>query len=84
MNARLAPSRRAALARSALLLAAALVVSGAMYSINGPPTAARLSPFDEFRHFAPSLGHGLADLLTQTLALLGLTWLFREGLKVRL
>ena len=55
-----------------------------MLSANGPPTLDRKSRFDEFKVFAPSVGRGLSELVTETLVLLGITWLCRDGLKIRL
>ena len=80
--ARPKPGRR--LLRSLLLLGAAVLIAAVMYSSNGAPTLSRKSRFDEFKVFAPSLGRGLSELITESLVLLGVTWLCRDGLKIRL
>lgn len=84
MRIRLAPSWLAATVRSLLLCGAAMLIAAVTYSANGPPTLSRKSPFDEFKHFAPTLGGGASELVTEALVLIGVTWLCREGLKVRL
>ena len=61
-----------------------MLIAAIMYSANGPPTLSRKSKFDEFAIFKPSLARGMGELVTETLVLIGLTWGFRDGLKVRL
>lgn len=84
MRVRLAPSWMAASLRSLLLLGAALLVGAVVYSINGAPTMSRKSKFDELERFAPSAGGGIAELATEVLVLIGVTWLCRDGLRIRL
>jgi hypothetical protein len=84
MRVRLAPSWLAATYRSLVFLGAAVLVGGIMYATNGPPTLTRKSRFDEFVVFAPRLGRGITELATETFVLIGLTWVFRGGLKIRL
>ena len=84
MSVRLAPSWLAAAVRSLLFLGGVMLIAAVLYAANGPPTLSRKSRFDEFARFAPSLGKGVADLVTETLVLIGVTWGFRDGLKVRL
>lgn len=84
MRVRLAPSWLAAALRSLVFLGAALLIGGIMYATNGPPTLTRKSRFDEFVVFAPRLGRGITELATEVLVLIGVTWLCRDGLKVRL
>jgi hypothetical protein len=84
MNVRLAPSWRAAAVRSLLLLGTVILIAAMIYLIDGAPTIVRKSRFDELVLFAPSLGRGLSELVTETFVLIGVTWLCRDGLKVRL
>ncbi len=84
MRIRLAPSWLSAAIRSTLLLAAAAIIAVVIYSTNGPPTLSRKSRFNELEIFAPSIGRGVSELVTETLVLIGLTWLCRDGLKIRL
>jgi hypothetical protein len=83
MRVRIAPSWLAATIRSLLFLGAAMMIAAVMYSTNGPPTLSRKSRFDELVIFKRSL-RGVGELLTETLVLIGATWFFRDGLKVRL
>ncbi len=84
MSVRLAPSWLAATIRSLVFLGAALLIGGIVYAANGRPTLTRKSRFDEFVVFAPRLGRGITELATETFVLIGLTWVFRDGLKIRL
>ena len=84
MRVRLAPSWLAATIRSLLFLVATMVIAIVLYAANGPPTLSRKSKFDEFERFAPSLWGGMADLVTESLVLIGVTVWFRLGMKVRL
>jgi hypothetical protein len=84
MRVRLAPGWLDAAVRSLLLLGAALLIAAIMYSANGPPTLSRKSKFDEFAIFNHAFGQGVGELVTETLVLIGLTWWFRDGLRVRL
>ncbi len=84
MSVRLAPSWLAATIRSLVIPGAALLIGGIMYAANGPPTLTRKSRFDEFVVVAPGLGRGITEFATETFVLIGLTWLFRDGLKIRL
>lgn len=84
MRVRVAPSWIAAAARSLLLFGGAMLIAAVLYAANGAPTLSRKSKFDELARFAPSLGSGITDLATEALVLIGVTWLWRDGLKVRL
>jgi hypothetical protein len=84
MRVRIAPSWLAATVRSLLLLGVAVIIAAVIYTTNGPPTLSRKSRFDEFVVFAPTLGRGMSELVTETLVLIGVTWLCRDGLKIRL
>ena len=84
MRVRLAPSWFAAIARSLLLLTAALLIGAVMYSINGEPTLSRKSKFNELVRFARKLGEGTGEVATETIVLIGVTMWFRLGMKVRL
>ena len=84
MRVRIAPSWLAAAFRSLVFLGAMLLVGVIIYATNGTPTLTRKSRFNEFVVFAPRLGRGITELATETFLLIGLTWFFRDGLKIRL
>ena len=72
------------LGRSVLiLLAAALVVAPAYWWL-GPPLASRLYGRDEFGRFAPTIGHGVGQVVGETLLSLLVIWVARRWLRVRL
>jgi hypothetical protein len=84
MNVSLAPSWRHAIARSLLLIAAVIGVTGAMYVANGAPSAMRRVRQNEIARFSPTLAHGVGQLLGETGLVVLAAWIARRGLKVRL
>lgn len=84
MNVSLAPTWRAAGARTLMIAAALAVVAGGMYLIDGPPMSSRAVRQNEIARFAPSVGRGLTQLLGETALLALATGVARLGLKIRL
>lgn len=84
MNVALAPSWRHATIRTLMLLVAVAAVAGAIYLNNGAPSARRIVRQNEIARFAPTLGHGLLQLMGETGLVVLAAWIARRGLKVRL
>jgi hypothetical protein len=84
VNIRLAPSWRHAAARTVMIVVATALVFGLMYRHLGAPTLRRLVRQNEIARFAPTLGHGLLQLLGETSLVVFAAWVARRGLKVRL
>jgi hypothetical protein len=84
MNVRLAPSWRHAVARTMALTAATALVAAAMVLSNGAPTPQHLVRQNEIARFAPTLAHGLLQLLGETGLVVAAAWSARRVLNVRL
>lgn len=70
--------------RTALLLTAGLLVTGALIAILGLPSTARRYPADEIARFRPTLGHGVLQLGGEALLLIGIVYVGRRWLRMRL
>jgi hypothetical protein len=81
---RVAPSVTHLLARSTLIAAAVAAVALGVLALLGPPTPARLYSQDEVARFTPSLGHGLGQLLGESLLLCLAAYVGRRWLRVRM
>jgi hypothetical protein len=70
--------------RTSAFCAAAALVDGAMYFANGAPSLRRRVLQSEIARFSPTLGHGLFQLLGETMLVVLHAWICRRWLKVRL
>jgi hypothetical protein len=84
MNVILAPTWRAAGARTLMLAMGLAVVAGGMYLIDGPPMSSRAVHQNEIARFTPAVGRGLTQFLGETALLVFATGVARLGLKIRL
>ena len=84
MTVKLAPTWWQAALRTAALALAVLVVTLTVYAGNGAPTESRRHNGDEFKRFAPTLSHGIIQLLGETGIVVLIAWFARQKLKVRL
>jgi hypothetical protein len=81
---RLAPSFGRGLARGAVLLLGAGVVTLGAFALLGPPSEARLHGQNEIARFVPTLGHGLGQFIGESTLLAVVAYVGRRWLRVRL
>jgi len=80
---RLAPSWAAGARRVALIVLVSALISGAVYAINGPPSAGRLrEKLNDV--YGPTMPFGLVQFVGQGLLLAAGVWAARRWLKIRL
>lgn len=72
------------LVRIDILILATGLISIVLYSIIGKPSLARLYTQNEIARFYPSFGHGIVQLLGETLLLVVVAFIARKWLRIRL
>jgi hypothetical protein len=72
------------LVRIGILILATGLISIVLYSIIGKPSLARLYTQNEIARFYPSFGHGIVQLLGETLLLVVVAFIARKWLRIRL
>jgi hypothetical protein len=70
--------------RAVCIAAAAVVIAVVPYLWLGQPSIAREYGRNEFRRFAPTAGHGIGQLVGETLLLVGVVYVGRRWLRIRL
>lgn len=70
--------------RTALVLLVAAAVAGIAFLRLGPPTLAREYRQNEIARFAPTLGHGIGQLVGETFLMVLVAYAGRRWLGVRL
>jgi hypothetical protein len=72
------------LVRSGIVILASGLVSLVLYSIIGKPSLTRMYSQNEIARFNPDLGHGIVQLLGETLLLVIVAFIARKWLRIRL
>jgi len=72
------------IARVVCLCVAAAVIAAVPYFLLGPPSPAREYRRNEIARFSPTAGHGIGQLAGEGLLLVGVAYVGRRWLRIRL